>query len=278
MKKITIGLGILLFCAGSIRAQSKMQCRQLRGDGNDFLQANETYLNGLACRPIATASVPAAAPEPALAPIAVTIPEGTAIQARLTNDIDSGQVREGDPVAMETIEDLVVDGAVAVPKGSAVMAHVTQAVGARKIGRGGKLGISCDYVVAADDTRIRVTGNHNENGKGGYGAGSATGAVAAGLFFPPAGALLLLKHGHASVIAAGTVLTMDVAEATGVNAAAREVAPVAPPAAAAAAPQSDRQMMVVSNQDGAAAQALDEQSQSLGDVARRYRAQQAPQK
>src|SRR5487761_35994 len=157
----------------------------------------------------------------------ITIPEGTQITARLTDSLNSGQVHVGDAVALTVLEDLKIQNAVAVPRGAIVLGHVTQAKGARKMGRGGKIEISFEPVTAADGTKVPVSGERTAKGKGGYGAGSATGAVAAGLFFPPAGALLLLKHGHASVIDAGTVVTVHVTADTRV-AAAPIVAAVVP--------------------------------------------------
>lgn len=167
-------------------------------------------------------------------PVSVTIPEGTRIAARFADSLDSGQVRVGDPVTMDVIEDLKINGVTAIPRGAAVMGRVTAAKGARKMGRGGKLDISFETVTAWDGTKVPVRGADVAKGKGGYGAGSATGAVAAGIFFPPAGALLLLKHGHASVIEAGTLVTVQVTADTSVGAMPE---PVAATPKAAAQPQ-----------------------------------------
>lgn len=160
----------------------------------------------------------------------ILIPKGTQISARMSSDLDSGQVRVGDPVTMEVVDDLKIQGVTVVPRGAVVMGRVTVAKGARKMGRGGKLDVSFETVTAGDGTKIPVSGADVAKGKGGYGAGSATGAVAAGLFFPPAGALLLLKHGHASTIEAGTLVTVEVTADTSVDGMPE---PVAAPKAAA---------------------------------------------
>ena len=48
-----------LFCAGASQGQQlvnlQMQCRNLSGSGN-FMAADETYVNGMACRPVSSSS------------------------------------------------------------------------------------------------------------------------------------------------------------------------------------------------------------------------------
>src|SRR5258706_13569353 len=110
-----------------------------------------------------------------------TIPGGTQITARLASQLDSGQVRVGDQVTMDVVEDLKIQGAIVVPRGSIVMGHVTEAKGARKMGRGGKLNISFETVTAGDGTKVPVTGDRLEKRKGGYGRGSPVGADASGM-------------------------------------------------------------------------------------------------
>ncbi|HVA16980.1 MAG TPA: hypothetical protein VMV59_04615 [Candidatus Dormibacteraeota bacterium] len=156
----------------------------------------------------------------------ITIPEGTQISARLADDVDSGQVHVGDHISMNVLEDLKIQGATVIQKGAIVMGRVTQAKGARKMGRGGKLDISFQTLTAADGTKVPISGILFAKGKGGYGGGSAVGAVGAGLLFPPAAALLLLKHGHASVIPAGAILTLRVTAATSVAALPVVAAPI----------------------------------------------------
>lgn len=194
-------------------------------------------------------------------PLVVTVPEGTQIAARLANQLDSGQVRVGDAVTMDVLEDLKIQNAVVIPHGSIVMGHVTEAKGARKMGRGGRIEISFETVTAADGTRVPVSGERSEKGKGGYGGGSLVGAGAAGLFFPPAAALLLLKHGHASVIPAGTILTVHVTSDTSV---AGTLAKEIPPAVQLPAVQPSQAQV---NSIAAT------QPESLGDASRRLKAQ-----
>lgn len=194
-------------------------------------------------------------------PVSITIPQGTQITARLANDIDSGQVKVGDLIAMEVLEDLKIDNLVAIPRGAIVMGHVTAAKGARKMGRGGLLDVSFETVTAGDGTKVPVTAEADTKGKGGYGGGSALGVVAAGVIFAPAAAILLLKHGHASVIPAGTVLTVHVTADTPVTGTHSIVAAVAPPAPVVVTAPS---MVVVS---------ADPQTESLGNYARRLKAE-----
>ncbi len=101
----------------------------------------------------------------------VTIPLGTQITARLASQLDSGQVRAGDAVTMDVLEDVKIQNAIVIPKGAIVMGRVNEATGARKMGRGGKLDISFQTVTAADGTKVPVSGDEYAKGKQGYGGG-----------------------------------------------------------------------------------------------------------
>lgn len=210
-------------------------------------------------------------------PLRIMVPEGTQIRARLASQLDSGQVRIGDLVTMDVLEDIEIQNAVVIPHGSIVMGHVAAAKGARKMGRGGKLEISFETVTAGDGTKVPVNGDRSENGKGGYGGGSLAGAGAAGLFFPPAAALLLLKHGHTSVIPVGTILTVRVAADTtvaGIPVRTPPVAALSSQPSSAPVPSTQRHLVVISGA-GAAELKPGDQSESLGDAARRIRAEKA---
>lgn len=203
-------------------------------------------------------------------PLSITIPKGTLIMARLASQLDSGQVQAGDPVTMDVLEDLKIENAIVIPHGSIVMGHVTEAKGARKMGRGGRLDISFETVTAGDGTKVPISGEDFAKGKGGYGGGSLVGAGAAGLFFPPAAALLLLKHGHASVIPVGTVLTVHVTADTSVAETHPGTAIVASPITESAPEMRPSPTMhVVAGAD---------QPESLGDYARRMKAEKAAKK
>jgi hypothetical protein len=199
----------------------------------------------------------------------ITVPEGTQIMGRLAIQLDSGQARIGDQVTMDVLEDLKIQNAVAVPHGAIIMGHVTEAKGARKMGRGGKLEITFETVTAADGTKIPISGERSEKGKGGYGGGSLVAAGAAGLFFPPAGALLLLKHGHASVIPVGTLLPVRVTKET-IIAATRPVeiqAPVPAQPVPLVSPMPAQRLTDTTASDVA--------HESVADAARRLRAEKA---
>lgn len=204
----------------------------------------------------------------------VTIPQGTQITARLANQLDSGQVKAGDPVTMDVLEDLKIGSLVAIPHGAIVMGHVIDAKGARKMGRGGRLDISFETVTAGDGTKVPVSGQDSAKGKGGYGGGSVVAGGAAGLIFPPAAALLLLKHGHASVIPVGTVLTVHVTADTSV--AGTHPVFVPPPTIVPAqtsyaqAPATIHGAIISGTVDQ-----TPQQQESLGDLARRLQAEKA---
>jgi len=196
----------------------------------------------------------------------ITIPTGTLITARLASQLDSGEVQSGDLVTMDVLEDVRIKGELVVPHGALVMGHVTEAKGARKMGRGGKLNVTFETVTAGDSTKVPVSGDRTAKGKGGYGGGSLVGAGAAGLFFPPAAALLLLKHGHASVIPVGTVIAVHVTEDTDVLAIQALPAPAVVATARVAPPQSAPLQSTT---------ASEVQTESVADAARRLKAERA---
>jgi len=206
----------------------------------------------------------------------VSIQKGTQITARLVSQLDSGQVKAGDLVTMDVLEDLKIDSLVAIPRGSLVMGHVTDAKGARLMGRGGKLDISFDTVTAGDGTKVPISGEDTAKGKGGYGGGSAAAVGASALLFPPAAALLLLKHGHASVIAAGTVLTVHVTADTSV-AGSRPVIVATAVASAKVTPEAALGTIRGEITSGTIDQSS-QQAESLGDLARRVKAEKAASK
>jgi hypothetical protein len=137
------------------------------------------------------------------------------------------------------------------------------------MGRGGKLNITFETVTAGDSTTVPVSGDQTAKGKGGYGGGSIVGVGAAGLIFPPAAALLLLKHGHASVIPVGTIIAVHVTADTLVLA----IQAPLPPAAVATAPVA--QLLSAPLQSTAASEVPVE---SVADASRRLRAEKAAQK
>jgi hypothetical protein len=206
----------------------------------------------------------------------VSIPKGTQITARLASQLDSGQVHAGDLVTMDVLEDLQIDNMVAIPKGSIIMGHVVDAKGARLMGRGGKLDISFETVTAGDGTKIPISGEDAAKGKGGYGGGSFVAVGAAGIIFPPAAALLLLKHGHASVIPVGTILTVHVTADTSVTGTRPAIAP---PVVATAKLTSEAAAGTIRGEitSGSVGQSS-QQSESLGDLARRVKAEKAARK
>lgn len=204
----------------------------------------------------------------------VTIPTGTPIRARLASQLDSGEVHAGDLVTMDVLEDVRVEGRVAVPHGAVVMGHVSEAKGARKMGRGGKLNVVFETVTAGDSTKVPVTGVQTAKGKAGYGGGSLVGAGAAGLLFPPAAALLLLKHGHASVIPVGTIISVYVTADTEVISSQGSVT------AAAVSVQSAPSISAkkAQPQDGTMQTMSEAPVESVADASRRLRREKAKAK
>ncbi|PYX61074.1 MAG: hypothetical protein DMG76_00475 [Acidobacteria bacterium] len=84
---------------------------------------------------------------------ALTIPAGTAVRIRTTQQVSSETARVGDDVPMEVLADVAVDGYVVIRQGAPVIAVVSRAKEAKTIGRRGHVGVSLKYAEA-------VTGEH----------------------------------------------------------------------------------------------------------------------
>ncbi|MGO8759598.1 MAG: BON domain-containing protein [Terracidiphilus sp.] len=66
----------------------------------------------------------------------VTIPEGTLLQVRTSEPVDSKRAKDGEPVQFVVIQDVAVGGVLAIPRGAVVHGVVTEAknVGSGKLG------------------------------------------------------------------------------------------------------------------------------------------------
>lgn len=162
--------------------------------------------------PQADAQTTTASPQRAV-PVASQMPprpntllDGTPVKLRLGRTISSADVKVGDEVDFESLEDTAVDGVVVIPKGSIATATVTDAEHKKTMGRAGKLNVNIDSVRLADGEKAALRAN--EGGKGGGHVGAMTGAiVATSIVFFPAAPLFLFMHGKDITIPKGTEIT-----------------------------------------------------------------------
>ena len=86
----------------------------------------------------------------------LTLADGTAIRLRLGKTISSASAHVGDQVELEVTEEVVVDGLSVISKGATAMGVVTDAEPKKRLGRGGKLGLSIISVRLSDDEKAAV--------------------------------------------------------------------------------------------------------------------------
>src|SRR5688572_20199724 len=70
------------------------------------------------------------------------ISDGTRVAVRLTQQLSSATVKEGDPINFTVVEDLVINGEVVIKQGTPVRGVVIEAAEKKRMGRAGRLSYS----------------------------------------------------------------------------------------------------------------------------------------
>jgi hypothetical protein len=132
--------------------------------------------------------------------------DGTPIKLRLGRNLSSADAKTGESVDFEVLEDIKVDGEIVVARGATAIATVTFAKPKGRMGKGGKLDITIDYVrlVSGEKAALRAV----KETKGGSKTGTMTGAmVATGILFFPAAPFFLFMKGKDISIPKGSEVT-----------------------------------------------------------------------
>lgn len=108
----------------------------------------------------------------------LTLLNGTPIRLKLGKTISSASAHVGDVVELEVLEDVVVDGITVIPRGAAAVGVVTKAEPKKRMGRGGKLGLSINFVRLSDNEKAAV--RSYQEGKGSDNAVGAALPLASG--------------------------------------------------------------------------------------------------
>ncbi|WP_174287162.1 hypothetical protein [Sphingomonas bacterium] len=122
---------------------------------------------------------------------AQVIPENTPVTVRTLEEVSSKTAQVGDPVRMEVIDDIVVNGVTVVPAGTPAYGEVTAAQKNGHIGKSGKLTIEVEGVRYGNG-RMRLRGSRDSQGSGG-----GTAAIATAALVSPLG---LLIHGKSAAV------------------------------------------------------------------------------
>ena len=119
--------------------------------------------------------------------------DGTRVPVRLLKTISSETSHEGDPVELEVMEDVTVDGQIVLEQGTPVRGVVVEAVPKRRMGRAGRLVFRITETRWPDGERVRLRSTEEKEGDGHVTAVTVTTVISAVLFWPAAPFMLLRR-------------------------------------------------------------------------------------
>jgi hypothetical protein len=135
---------------------------------------------------------------PATGPI--TVPQGTVVQLRTTEPVDSKRAKDGTPVEFTVIRDVAVGGVLAIPRGATMHGVVTEVKKSNAVGGSPELALTLtsldlagqNYPIASDQFKVRGPN------KAGYTAGNTIGGALLGAIIGGA-----VGRGEGAAIGAG---------------------------------------------------------------------------
>jgi hypothetical protein len=83
------------------------------------------------------------------------LPNGTPIRLKLNKTISSASAHVGDAVELEVVEEIDVYGIPVIPKGAQAIGTITDAEPKKRMGKGGKLGLSITSVRLSNNEKLR---------------------------------------------------------------------------------------------------------------------------
>lgn len=123
-------------------------------------------------------------------PSEIILRNGTPIHLKLGKTISSATAHVGDIVDLKVVEEVIVDGLSVIPAGSMAIGLVSEAEPKKRMGRGGKLAFSVNFVSLKDDEKAAVRSFQESSGSNNS-----------------AGAILPLSSGKEVVFTQGTEFT-----------------------------------------------------------------------
>jgi hypothetical protein len=136
----------------------------------------------------------------------LVLQDGTPVKLRLNRNLSSADAKVGEQIDFEVLEEIRVGDLIVIPKGGIALGSVTDAKGKGRMGKGGKLDVTIDYVRLADGEKTALRAVRETKGGGSTGAMTA-GIVAASLVVWPAAPFFLFMHGKDITIPKGTEIT-----------------------------------------------------------------------
>jgi len=130
----------------------------------------------------------------------ITVPEGTVVQLRTSEPVDSKRAKDGTPVEFTVIRDVAVGGVLAIPRGATMHGVVTQTKNSGPVGGSPELSLRLtsldlggqNYPIESDQFKVRGPN------KAGYTAGNTIGGALLGAIIGGA-----VGRGEGAAIGAG---------------------------------------------------------------------------
>ena len=150
--------------------------------------------------------------EQAAPPPSTTLPAGTIVRLRLTEEVDSKHVKLGDTLPLEVIRDVKIGDLVVIAKNTPVAATVSQVRRAPRGLRPGSLALEVKTINDINGNPIAVAASKRENGpRDRQGEAYTEAVLSTGFLAPP----IFFLHGDEAVLPKGAeidaVLSQDVA-------------------------------------------------------------------
>jgi hypothetical protein len=125
------------------------------------------------------------------APTALALHDATPIRLRLTRDLIFSNVKPGETVDFEIVDDLRIDGILVMAHGLRATATVSEVEPKTRMGRGGKLGVNLDSIPLLNGGQAAIrpakeprgAGNPDASGSAALGAGAVVRPAAPSLLF-----------------------------------------------------------------------------------------------
>jgi len=133
----------------------------------------------------------------------IVLPEGTPLHVVTAQETTSKDAKPNDPVQFTVDEDVSIDGQVVIRKGTAATGSVINAMKQGYMGKSGKLAIQVESTQTVDGQPLKLRASKGSEGKDKTNTTAALSMISG--FF-------LLKKGGEAKIAAGTPVTVFVAE------------------------------------------------------------------
>lgn len=137
-------------------------------------------------------------------PAVLALPDAAPIRMRLTRDLTFTNVKPGDTVDFEIMDDLRIDGVLVIARGARATATITQAEAKTRANRGGELGVSLEFVPLLNGDKVAVRA-----AKEGRASGPADAPqVAAGAMVRPSAPSTLFTYGKDEAFPEGTEIAI----------------------------------------------------------------------